>query len=95
MSLPLQGNWTVEPDHIVDLGVRYVFMAFIILYFFLLFIFLFDLCALPLLLKASFCLDFAAWKLLEKLSMRRDAMRCDVNRFAIDLIWFAHFALCT
>lgn len=54
-----------------------MFSWLLLLLIFLLFIFLFDLCALPLLLKASFCLDFAAWKLLETLSMRRNAMRCD------------------
>lgn len=59
--------------------------------FFLLFIFLFDLCALPLLLKASFCLDFAAWKLLETLSMRRDAMRCESVCYRFNLIRLFRF----
>lgn len=64
---------------------------FIFFFVFSLFIFLFDLCALPLLLKASFCLDFAAWKLLETLSMRRDAMRCESVCYRFNLIRLFRF----
>lgn len=92
--LPLQGNWTVEPDHTVDLDVRYVFMAFIILFYFFSAIHIsFWFVCVAAVVEGFILFGFRGLKTIGNAldAPRCDAMRCESVCYRFNLIRLFRF----